>query len=89
MTDGPGHVHDASLAADYDSPDSAAVVAASLRQEIDEIDGDRSRATVRRDGRTVTVEVTAADLVGLRAGLNTWLGLLSVAERSAAAAREA
>lgn len=79
--------HAASLSFDYPDADSAAVVARSVRREVGEIDGDRSRATVERDGATVTVEVAARDLVGLRAGLNTWLGLVGVAERAAAAAR--
>jgi KEOPS complex subunit Pcc1 len=51
-----------------------------------EIDGDRSRASVERVGPTVTLSVTAADLVALRAGLNTWQGLVGVAEATAAAA---
>ncbi|PSP73697.1 hypothetical protein BRC70_02960 [Halobacteriales archaeon QH_6_68_27] len=35
---------------------------------------------VDRAEATVTVTVTAADLVALRAGVNTWLGLVAVAE---------
>ncbi len=81
------HAHEASLAFDYDDQRRARVVARSVRREVGEIDGDRSRASVERDGATVRVTVEATDLVGLRAGLNTWLGLLDVAERAATAAR--
>jgi KEOPS complex subunit Pcc1 len=41
---------------------------------------------VERDGATVRVAVGAADRVALRAALNTWLSLASVAERVAGAA---
>ncbi len=51
-----------------------------MRPELDEIADDRSRATVAREADTVTVTVRAADLVALRAGTNTWLGLVEVAE---------
>jgi KEOPS complex subunit Pcc1 len=87
VTARPDHEHAASLTVEYDDPDSARGVARSVRREVDEIGGDRSRAAVERDGATVTVEVTASDLVGLRAGLNTWLGLVEVAERALGAAR--
>lgn len=79
--------HAASLAVDYDSPESARVVERSVRQEVGDIDGDRSRATVERDGATLTVDVEATDLVGLRAGLTTWLALVDVAESAAEAAQ--
>ena len=63
------------------------MVEASVGQEVGEIDDERSRATVAREGQTVTVEVEAADLVALRAAGNTWLSLAAVAERAGDAAR--
>jgi KEOPS complex subunit Pcc1 len=73
--------HDATLSFDFDSERRARIVAESVRQEVDEIDGDRTRASVDRADATVTVAVTAGDLVALRAGVNTWTTLVSVAER--------
>ncbi len=79
--------HGADLTAEYASSDAAAIVASAVRQEVDEIEGDRTAATVTRDGRTVRVDIDADDLVALRAGLNTWGTLLDVAERMLAAGR--
>lgn len=62
------------------------MVEASVGQEVGEIDDERSRTTVAREGPTVTVEVEAADLVALRAAGNTWLSLAAVAERAGDAA---
>ncbi|WP_135822630.1 KEOPS complex subunit Pcc1 [Halostella litorea] len=80
----PAFVHDATFTFDYDSAARARTVERSVRQEVGEIDGDRSAAAVSRDGATVTVTVEAADPVALRAGINTWLSLVDVAERVAA-----
>ena len=79
MTDRP---HVATLTFRYPDSDAAGLVAAAVSQEVDEIDGDRSAATVSRDGAAVRVDVGADDLVALRAGLNTWSSLVEVAERS-------
>ena len=76
-------VHDAVLEFEYADDDQAAIVARSVRQEVGEISGDRTRATLSRDGSLLEVTVLADDLVALRAGLNTWLTLVSVAERAA------
>jgi KEOPS complex subunit Pcc1 len=77
--------HDALLEFTYDDADSARIVERSVTQEVGEISGDRTRAAVTRDGTTVTVTVTASDLVALRAGVNTWTTLVDVAERTAGA----
>ncbi|WP_435126914.1 KEOPS complex subunit Pcc1 [Halobaculum sp. D14] len=45
-----------------------------------EIDDDRSTAEADRVGDAVEVTVRARDLVALRAGTNTWLRLVGVAE---------
>lgn len=85
MTDDLGE-HTAAFQFQYDDERTATVVERSVRREVGDIDGDRSRATVDRDGATLALTVTAADLVGLRAGVNTWLGLVATAERSIRAA---
>lgn len=77
--------HDAVFAFAYEDEPTARVVERSVRQEVGEIDGERTRATVTREDATVTVTVTASDLVALRAGVNTWTTLVSVAERCAGA----
>lgn len=76
--------HDSTFVFDYDSERLARTVARSVAREVGEIASDRSRATVLRDGRTVTVRVDARDLTALRAAGNTWLSLLGVAEDAAA-----
>ena len=53
-----------------------------MRQEVGDIESDRTRATLDSEDRTVTVTVEADDLVALRAGLNTWSTLVGVAERT-------
>jgi KEOPS complex subunit Pcc1 len=78
-------VHSTELVFDYDSADVARTVERSVRVEAGDISGDRSEASVTRDGATVTVTVSATDLTALRAGDNTWLTLVEVAERAAAA----
>ena len=77
--------HSARLVFEYSSPDAAALVARSVRVERDDIDGDRTSATVERDGATLRVVVDAADPTALRAGLNTWATFVEVAETVAGA----
>ncbi|PSQ33709.1 rpo operon protein [Halobacteriales archaeon QS_9_70_65] len=81
------HSHDADLTFRYDSGDAAALVADAVRQEADEIEGDRTTATVRREGREVSVDIDADDLVALRAGLKAWETFAEVAERAVEAGR--
>jgi len=78
--------HATELVFEYDTPAVARTVARSVAVEAGDIEGDRSRASVERDGETVTVTVDAADLTALRAGNNTWLTLVEVAERATDAA---
>jgi KEOPS complex subunit Pcc1 len=73
-------LHTLSLQFEYDTERRARIVERSVRVEVGEIDDDRSAAHVDREGRTVHVRIGAADLVALRAGANTWLRLLDVAE---------
>jgi len=72
--------HEALLEFVYDRAERAAIVERSVRREVGEIAGDRTRASVEREDETVRVTVTASDLVALRAGTNTWLTLVDVAE---------
>ncbi|MDS0220833.1 KEOPS complex Pcc1-like subunit [Haloarcula sp. S1AR25-5A] len=72
--------HQTRLAAEYDTADRARAIERSIRPEIDDIEGDRTTARLSRDGQRVEIIVEAADLVALRAGINTWLTLRGVAE---------
>ncbi|MFB6096816.1 MAG: KEOPS complex subunit Pcc1 [Haloferacaceae archaeon] len=76
-----GFDHRASLSVRYASERRARLVADAVAVEQGEIDDARSSARIDRDGRELSVDVLAADLVALRAGLNTWRGLVEVAER--------
>ncbi|MFC7194926.1 KEOPS complex subunit Pcc1 [Halosimplex aquaticum] len=75
--------HEAVFEFDYPDPESARRVYRSVGAEVGDIDGDRTTASLDRDGATLTVTVAASDLVALRAGCNTWLSLVSVAETCA------
>lgn len=77
--------HEAVLSFEYDDAERAKRVERSVRPEIGDIDGDRTTATLDRDGRVVNVQIAAADLVAMRAGVNTWSTLVGVAERAGAA----
>jgi KEOPS complex subunit Pcc1 len=87
--DEPDTPHHLSLEFEYDKERRARLVERSVRVEVGEIDDDRSTARVDRESRTVEVRIGAADLVALRAGTNTWIRLLDVAERVAADAETA
>lgn len=80
--------HHASLSFRYPDQRRARVVADAVRVECGEIQRetgstDRSRTAVEQQGRTVEIDLTADDLVALRAGVNTWTRLVAVAERAA------
>jgi KEOPS complex subunit Pcc1 len=72
--------HTAALSFTYSTPEQARRIERSVRPELDRIADDRSRASVARDADTLTVTVRATDLVALRAGTNTWVRLVDVAE---------
>lgn len=72
--------HTATLSFTYRSAERARRIERSVRPELGQIADDRSRASVARDDTTLTVTVDAADLVALRAGTNTWVRLVEVAE---------
>ncbi len=74
-------VTEAVLEFPYRDPDTPRRVARSLAPEAGAIDDNRSSVRLAREGDTVEITVTAADLTALRAGLNTWFRLVGVAER--------
>lgn len=80
----PVAAHRTVLTLEYDDPTAARRVERSVRPEVGAIDGDRTTATLSRDGAVLTLSVHASDLVALRAGLNTWSTLLAVAEAAGA-----
>jgi KEOPS complex subunit Pcc1 len=76
--------HEFSVSVTYPSPAHARRVERAVAPEVGEIDDDRSETRLRRSEETLTLAVAATDLVALRAGLNSWLSLLDVAERAGA-----
>ncbi|QHS16918.1 KEOPS complex Pcc1-like subunit [haloarchaeon 3A1-DGR] len=82
----PSFVHAATLRFRYPSRDRSRAVTNALAPEIGGVDDPRSRAFLDRDGETVIVRVRARDLVALRAGTNSWVRLVDVAESAAEAA---
>ena len=76
-------LHSADLCFDYPTTKDTQRVARSIRIEVDELDDDRSTVMVDRTDTELTVEVTAADLVALRAAINSWCRYVSVAEQVA------
>lgn len=74
--------HEAVLTFEYATPARARRVERSLIPEVGDIDDERSQTRLRRNGETLELVVEAADLVALRAGMNTWLSLVTVAERA-------
>jgi KEOPS complex subunit Pcc1 len=82
-------IHEARLEFEYTDAADAERVARSVAVEAGDIEGDRTAAAVERDDATVVVTVEAADLVALRAGVNTWTSLVGVAERCGVAVTSA
>jgi len=81
--------HSADLCFEYPTIEDAQRVDRSIRIEVDELDDDRSTVAVDREAAELAVEVTAADLVALRAAINSWLRYVSVAEQVAGCASTA
>ncbi len=77
------HRHRTTLTFDYDGERAARLVSDAVSVETDEIDDDRSTASVELADDTVIVTVSARDLTAMRAGINTWCRLVSVAETTA------
>jgi len=81
--------HAAEFSFSYPDAETAIQVERSVRPEVGDIQGDRTTAGLARAGSELTVAVEADDLVALRAGLNTWLTLVGVAERTGGVGVEA
>ena len=77
--------HESRVSVEYGTPERARRVERAIAPELDDIADDRSETQLDRSGATLTLVVTAADLVALRAGLNTWCSLVGVAERAGTA----
>lgn len=75
--------HDATLEFEYETASRARLIAESVAREIGEIDDDRSHTTIDRERAVVRIEIDAADVIALRAALNTWFTLVDVAEQAA------
>ena len=75
--------HDATLEFAYDTEREARTITDAVSREIGEIDDDRSRTTISREGDSIVLNVFARDLTALRAACNTWFSLVTVAERTA------
>jgi KEOPS complex subunit Pcc1 len=72
--------HEAVLSFSYDSPKQAARVVDSISPELGQLDDDRSSVRTSHEGSLLELTVEARDLVALRAAVNTWCSLVSVAE---------
>ncbi len=79
--------HDVTLEFAYPSPRVARLVEEAVALETAALEDDRSRTTLERDGRHLTLGIQATDLTALRAACNTWCTLVDVAEQSAAIGR--
>ncbi|MFW5965266.1 MAG: KEOPS complex subunit Pcc1 [Halodesulfurarchaeum sp.] len=64
----------------YGSADRAQRIASAIAPELGEIDGGRTEAALSRREETIELRIEATDPIALRAGANTWLGFLEVAE---------
>lgn len=78
----PSYIHDAALTFEYPEEPQARTIERAILPEIGDIGSERSVTDVERDGVTLRFVVRAEDLVALRAGLNTWLSLVKVAEKT-------
>jgi KEOPS complex subunit Pcc1 len=74
--------HDAVFTFEYDDAQRARHIERALAPEVGDIASDRSSVSLARNGNELEVTVAATDLVALRAGLNTWFSLVTVAERA-------
>ncbi|MEF8771239.1 KEOPS complex subunit Pcc1 [Halodesulfurarchaeum sp.] len=73
-------MHETVLSLWYPAAKTAARIEAALQPEAGDIAGDRTTVSITRSERELQVEIQASDPVALRAGQNTWLGFVEVAE---------
>ena len=74
-------MHEATLSFEYDSTARARHIERAIGPELGDIDDDRSSVRARRTGACLELAVAAEDLVALRAATDTWLSLVTTAER--------
>jgi KEOPS complex subunit Pcc1 len=79
--------HRATLEFSYADSAVAETVERAISLDVGDIEGDRSEASVSRDGDTVVVEIDAADPRALRAAKRTWCSHVAAGEETAIAAR--
>ncbi len=72
--------HSALLGFEYETSQQATRVQRAIQPEVGDIADERTQVTVSVDTSTLRLHVEARDLVGLRAGLNTWTALVETAE---------
>ena len=73
-------LHSTQLRFEYPTATAAERIERSIAVEVGELDDDRSAVSVDRDEVVLTVEITAADRVALRAGINSWCRYVATAE---------
>ena len=73
--------HETFFSLTYSSEEQASYVARAIEPEVTALADSRSQVSLSREGPHVELHVLATDIVALRASLNTWLGLVSVAEQ--------
>ena len=74
--------HGTLLSITYATPERARRIERAIAPEVRDIDDDRSRTRMDREAAELRLAIEAQDLVALRGALNTWLSLVSTAERA-------
>ncbi len=74
-------MHEATLSFEYDSATRACHIERAIGPELGDIDDDRSSVSAHRTGSRLELAVEADDLIALRAATDTWLSLVTTAER--------
>ena len=80
MAQRSGRPHTATFTRSYHQSATTSVITQRLRQEVGEIADARGQASIEQTETQLIISVEAADLTALRAGINTWLRLVTVAE---------
>ena len=72
--------HTATFHIECDSDALATMLRRSIEPELAPLTDARSRAEIAVEDRVLSLRIEAADLIACRAAVNTWAGLLGVAE---------
>lgn len=73
-------MHETTFLLRYASEKRATLVESAIAPEVGDIADDRTSVELERSGTALEITIRATDPVALRAGQNTWLGLVAVAE---------